>query len=723
MTDQPLHTIHPVENTRLKLRDELVFSPRTLDADPHYVVEDPLNSKFFRLGIAEYAFVSLLDGGTSIAQAMSLLSTHAPEHALNEQRAFSLAKWLVDAGLARPADENGTVSAAVAEINSASPPLWARLNPLVFKLPLGSPQAYFTRISPWFGWLLAPLPSVLGIAFIAYGLYTVAEHWSQWEQSSRDMLSPSNWITLAIVWVVLKLLHETAHGLACYRYGGDIREWGLLLIVFAPCAYIDITSSWRFRSKWQRIHAAVAGMYIELLVASAAALVWSSSPDSMLGYFAFQTMITASVTTILFNANPLMKFDGYYVVSDWLAIPNLYSHGSTYWTYWCRRYLCGVPATLPPWPRGSRIIIACYGAASLVWRVLVCVGLAFAAAALLHGWEIILAVWLGIPSIRLARYLVFGKPGEQPKRWRLAVVGLLPALLVLVGLNTIPWCGVRQAAAVVEYSPGNTLRAAGSGFIREVHVASGEVVQPGQVLLVLSNPELEQQLTDLEIAIGQSKIRSRALQQKGQIAAHQAEDQKLASLLEQFSEKRKQADQLTVRAPCSGMVTGRHLANLIGTYVSAGDELVTVGDERHKRLLISVSQEDFGLFTRRVGEPVHVRVWGHGAITADLSKITPRASDECPEWLSAAQGGSLVTKPADESAANRAAEAVLIAPRFVGFVELDADQGGAVHCGQLGSVSFCPLSESIAAHLALCVRRDRFHRLVGLTARRIVIDP
>ena len=299
----------------------------------------------------------------------------------------------------------------------------------------------------------------------------------------------------------------------------------------------------------------------------------------------------ASVTTVLVNANPLMKFDGYYILSDLLAIPNLHSHGNTYLTYWCRRYLLGVTAVLPPWPTRQRVLIAIYGVAACVWRVLVCVGLTLGASTLFGGWGILLsalaiALWFGAPALRLLKYLFCGCPGERPQLGRFAAVVLMPALLVVWGVSYVPWFSARSAVGVVEYDPGATIRANSAGFIREVYVRGGDRVDEGQLLILLHNPETEQELSDLEISIRQTQLRCRALKQKQQIAEFQAERKQLESLQQQLSEKQTQVDHLEIRAPCGGRVSGYGLDNLVGTHVRIGDELLTIGDEKFKRIQV-----------------------------------------------------------------------------------------------------------------------------------------
>ena len=160
--------------------------------------------------------------------------------------------------------------------------------------------------------------------------------WQRFSAGSAGILAPGNWWSLAAAWFVLKLGHEISHAAVCKKYGGTVREMGLIFILFAPVAYVDVTSCWRFSSKWHRIHTAAAGMYAELFLAALAVFGWSAE-SAVVQHLLHNVVFMASLTTILFNANPLMRFDGYYLLTDLVDVPNLYSQG----TQWVQSVAAG----------------------------------------------------------------------------------------------------------------------------------------------------------------------------------------------------------------------------------------------------------------------------------------------------------------------------------------------------------------------------------------------
>ena len=707
MNDQLDHNVREIGSTRIELRGDLIFTPQLSGEQPYYMIEDPMNSRFFRLGLEEYSFVSLLDGDTSIREALSQLSTVMPNHRLTDIDTVAICRWLVELNLADSAEAaDASRLAATAEALENKKAL-GRWNPLVFRLPLCRPDRAFETITKWCGWLHSSFAMLAWLILVSIGVYFVCADWTHFVSSSRGIFGPQNWVWLVLCWVVLKIVHETSHGIVCKRYGGTVREMGVLFILFAPLAYVDVTSSWRFRSRWQRIHVAAAGMYSELFIAAIAAIVWANVGSGWLSHLCFNIVIMSSVTTLLFNANPLMKFDGYYILSDLLGIPNLYVNGQQYMQYWARRYLFGIRSDLPAWSGAKGFVTRVYGVTSLLWRVLICISLTLAAATLFHGGGIVLAclaavLWIGQPAWKLIRYLVYGKPGEQPNRLRFLLttgigVGTCAAIMILV-----PWPAASVAPAIVEYSPLTVVRAGANGFVRKLDVETGQRVKAGQIIAVLQNRELRTELADLELSIEQSKIRSRQLEQQNELAECQAEFENRRSLIKQRTEKLSQVAQLTIHAPCDGTIIYCEPNELIGNYVKTGDEIFSIGDDNDKELRLSIAQSDLDAFAAQLGKPIRVDFTGAAVTQMRLTKIIPRANlTPIHPALTTVNGGPLAVRNVNTSSDSDPAETnELLAPRFTGIVSPTANQSNEHLAGRVGTASFRAYRESIGAHIS-----------------------
>jgi len=700
------HAVRNFGSTCLTLRTDLAFTPQTSGGRTHYIVEDPLNSRFFRIGRVEYTFLSLLDGRTTVHDALRKLSNLMPNHTLTETDSAELCRWLVEMELAQTPESSQASRLARQATDVEKRQSLARWNPLVFRVSLFQPDRLLSSLNKAVGWLYSLPVFFFWLALVAVGAFKIFADWDRFAASSYGIFAPDNWLWIGACWIVLKILHEASHGIVCKRYGGDVRETGVLFILFAPLAYVDVTSSWRFRSRWQRMHVAAAGMYIELAIAAVAALVWSSTEAGWLSNLCFNTVVMASVTTIVFNANPLMKFDGYYVLSDAVGIPNLYVLGQQYVRYLGRKCLLGMFARLPNWPDSKGGLTRIYGVMSFFWRILVCVSLTVTAATLFHGAGVVLAclgvvLWVGLPASRFARLFFNWKAAEQPRRLRFLLTTAALATLLITVFGFVPWPGASEAPAIVEYSPHTVVRAASSGFVRAIHVQSGQQVEEGQLLVTLENRELSHELTALELEIRQSEIRGRQHEQQGELAAQQAEAKKRESLQKQLAEKRQQVDGLKVHAPRAGKVVRRDLDTLAGTYLELGDEIVSIGDERQKDLRVSVGQNDLDTISKRTGKSLRVNLPQQPLWESRLDKVNPRATlAPTHPAMAAANGGPLPVKNvASKESDGSESSLELFTPRFGAVVSLNETASAQLRAGQTGYVSHRPCDESIGEHL------------------------
>ena len=698
--------VRELGTSQLKLRSDLSFTPQPSSTHPYFMVEDRLNSRFFRLGHTEYTFVSLLDGKTTIQEAFTHLSTVLPNHRLTNVDAAGLCRWLVEMDLAHTTDSSQASRLAKNAQTAEQRKTVTKLNPLGFRIPLGHPDRIFVALNQSIGWIYSPLAVACCFVLLAIGAFQVLDSWDQFTLSSQGIFASDNWLWLLVSWAVLKVVHEASHGIVCKRHGGTVRETGIMFVFFAPLAYVDVTSSWRFRSRRQRIYVAAAGMYIELLIAALAAIVWGRTDSPWLSNLCFNIIAMASLTTILFNANPLMKFDGYYMLSDALSLPNLSVNGQTYLNYWGRRYLLGEPAILPDWSVKHGVYIRIYAWASLIWRLLICVTLIVAAATMFHGAGIVLAalamvMWIGMPTLRFVNCSVFGKVNER-LRWSrfLSTVGVCAASSIVI-FGFTPWPGSCEAPAVVEYSPHTVIRAASSGFVKTVYVEAGQCVNSGQLLIELENRDLVHELHDIELQIDQSELRSRQHEQKSELAAEQSETHARDALRTQLAEKRTQVEHLTIYAPSAGMIVRRDLASFVGRYLREGDELLAIGDEASKELRLSVSQEDLDVFTQCRGKAVCINIPGESLRYSKLEQVIPRATLAVPHpALATTNGGSLPVKPvSSHSKASDEDPYELISPHFTAIVPLNESDSRDLHSGQRVWVSYRPMRESIGQHL------------------------
>lgn len=689
----------------LVLRPDLVFTPRYIGGEPSYIVEDRANSKYFNIGIPEYTFVSCFDGKTTVATALSLTAQTIPSGGLSEHDAATVCRWLIENELAFTVESASTerLAAASKEHARSKRTTW---NPLYVKVPFVYPDRWITKLCPWVSWLYSKPLAVLTSVLAVIAAYQVWWNGNEFISASAGVFSPGRWLWLGLIWVLLKFVHEVSHAVVCKRYGGTVHEAGLVFILLAPMAYVDVTSSWQFKSKWQRIYVAAAGMYVELLIAALSAIVWTATDPGRTNDLCFNIMLMAGVTTVAFNANPLMRFDGYYMLADLLDVPNLYTDGQLFLRNAGRRYFFGVLSRVSTNSRSRDTFIRLYGIAAFLWRQMVTFGLVIIAATMFEGAGVIIALaavflWLVVPSAKLLAFLVRGNEREQPNRVRFACVAIPVVLLTLFAVNTLPWPGVTRAPAIVDYAPMSVVRSGCSGFIEQIHVSDGELVSAGQLIATLKNDELRAELYDLELAMEQSQLRTRVFRQRDELASAQAEQMELESLKKKHKEKAAEVESLMVVAPHAGRINVRNSDALVGTYVTPGTEIVSVGEESKKELHVAIPQEDVPDFLDHVGHIVHARLPGGPRLHGNLVRLPPRASLE-PSHLSltAPYGGPLeVRKKLDHEASDDRDDYELLQPRFVGIVPLSIQASTKFRVGQRGVVWLDDSHETLASRL------------------------
>lgn len=683
-----------ISEVRIALREDLVFRQQCYGGESCYVIEDPAASQFHRIGLAEYAFVSLMDGTRTIRDAMHCVSATLGREAFTEQEAAAISRWLVEMGLAKTntSDEADRLYSRARKRASQQRQSW--INPIIAKIPVFCPDPWLDRIVPWLLWMTTVPAFAVWCVVCGSAVYQLMIRSDQLSIDAGSIISTDNWLLIGTTWLVLKLIHETAHALFCRKYDGDVREAGVLLIALAPIFYVDVTSSWRFNSKWQRIAVAAAGMYVELFVGAIAALVWLHSSHGLLHQAALNVAILSTVTTILFNANPLMRFDGYYILSDLLEIPNLAPQGQGYLSYLGKRYIYGVEVTCPFERLHEGVAIRTYGVLAFVWQILITVGIAMMAATLLYGAGLILvlvglAFWIGVPLASHTRYLVCGQDREQPRRLRFAALATAVLAVLAITFVKAPWPFSVKAPAIVEYAPPGKVHAGADGFVEEILVEPGQRVEANQLLAVLRNVELQAEIRRLKLALASSVTRIRIAGASENIIEQQLEFETSRAIKQQLAERIAQLDGLQVRATMAGTLVTSDIDALQGTFVGEGQEILTIGDERSKEFVLSVAQEDAELFETQIGKSVVVQLRGVGEkVSLQLGNVEPNASTTVHDLAITAVGGGCVNVRQVPTAYQTDSDQPweYVSPRFKATIDIPRGMAEEFRAGQLAMV-------------------------------------
>lgn len=700
-TDMPGPRL-PLTALRLILRPGLQIDHNPVSG--RYTIEDGLRGRYFETGSEEHALMMEFDGRRTVGE---IAGGGGPDGGRRTAKTEAVAQWLIQHNLAvvEESDNAGRLSAQIRQTRRQQWLNW--INPLAIRIRLFNPQPWLNRSGRLGQVLFNRWSLAVWLVLMTAALLTAVTHRSEFRSDYAGILSGYRWIWLLGVWAGLKVVHEAGHALACHRFGGRCSEAGIFFLLFTPMAWVDVSACWKFQSRWQRIVVSSAGMYVELAVAAVCLLVWSALPaHSVLRDLCFQTVLMASVTTVLFNANPLMKFDGYFILADGVGITNLYARGSesirSFWQWAVLGWSAPAPAA------GSRFetwLIPVYGGLSAVWRVLVGFGLILAASVMFQGAGVLLAVlagltWYAIPAWRQMEALRRAAVSRQVDWRRMKLVpGCGLALLVAAGwLLQSP--AVQSAPAVVQLKDEQVLRAVHAGFVREVLVGDGQSVTAGQPLVVLHDPELELQLRTLELKLASSRMKSRSLLDQKKLAVWQAENDTALSLEQQVDENRRLLQGMTVTAPFDGRVVCREIGALPGRYLAQGQTVLTVSRDDSREIIVSLSQDSNPALEQLSEQPMKAVFAGVPVLLCRVTRVHPRAdSRPVHPALCAPCGGPLPvraveSRPREDGSGS---EPELLEPRFnISLTPVDPDAAGLA-AGQTGRVIFASRRYSLGA--------------------------
>ena len=496
------------EHLKVKLRPDLVVQPQFYEGMTHYVIKDPLALKYFRFKIEEYFLLQQFDGKQTLQEVKKAFERKYRPQTISIEDLTRFAAQLHEAGIILiDSAEQAKVLIRRRKKNRWRK-VWAFLaNILFIKIPIIDPERLLSRMYPYFRWIFTRAFITVSVLSMLLAVSLVVSQWKTFYDKLPDFQSFFNWWTIMSFWVslaVVKIIHEFGHGLTAKHYGGEVHEMGILFLVLTPALYCDVTDSWLLPNKWNRIWISAAGIYVECFLASLATFVWWYSTPGLLNSLAMATMFICSVNTILFNANPLLRYDGYYVMADWLEIPNLRIKSTQFFSYLIQEKVLGLEIPVQSYlPRSRRYLFVIYAAASYVYRWFVSFAILWFLSQFLKKWKLesvayLLAVaacvpLLGMPVYQIGKFL--STPGRLRKVKKARAAAYAAAAIALVtGILLIPTPLRIQGSMVLNLARPLELYAEVEGRLVELNVKNGDWVKKDTVLAKLSNPEKQKEL-------------------------------------------------------------------------------------------------------------------------------------------------------------------------------------------------------------------------------------
>jgi putative peptide zinc metalloprotease protein len=486
------------------------------------------------------------------------------------------------------------------------------------------------------------------LLIVLTALVAAVVHWPDLAGSLTDKLfSPSNLLLLWLIYPLVKILHEVGHAFAVKKWDGEVHEMGVMLLALTPIPYIDATASASLSEKRRRIAVAAMGMMVELLLASLALFVWLNVETGLISALAYNVMLIGSVSTILFNGNPLLRYDGYYMLADLIEIPNLGQRSTRYLGYLVQRSLLGIetaesPVTAP----GEKGWFLIYGPISFCYRIAVLVGLIWLASSHFFFIGVLIALWgivtlLILPAVRnLARFL--NSPAARNRRSRLIAVGGGAALGLVSLLFVFPMPLWTTTQGVIWLPEQSVIRAGTDCEVVEVLAPIEKMVAKDEPLLRGVDPFLEAEIEVYQARLAELYARYNAEPLHERVKRKMLIDEiKLVTGdLQQAEEK---LERLLVRSPARGNFVLIDARNLPGRYVKKGELLGYIFAEHRPTIRAVVSQTDIGLVREQVsGVEVKLAEQPNRSLKAQINRIVPAAGLELPSAALGTAGGGIV---------------------------------------------------------------------------------
>lgn len=641
---------------RVGLRSDLHFTRQQTRGGVRYVVHDPVSFQNHAFRGADYRVLTAIVRHRTLGECYAQLVRDdvLDDDDDDRQGFYKFVLWLHGIGLLHlPISGGDQTYQRMLEKQARGSGPWYRML-MSHRIPVGNPDAFLDRTLRYTGWLFGWPGLLLWLSLLGLVGWKCLGRFDEMFAETGNLLALANLPVLWLALIGLKVLHEFGHAYAAKRFGASVPEMGVQMIMMTPCAYVDAGASWKLPGARQRAVVALGGMYFETFVAAIAALVWAGTTEGFVHDLAFNVIALASVVTILFNVNPLMKYDGYFLFSDLVGVFNLQQRAQSFLNGWANRVALGKARAPDGYAASERLLYGIYGPAAFVYRVT----LAFLLTGLMMTQWPAAGMFLGVvfawaliakPVLALTIHLWNGKAtADYRTRARLVALATLTLLPLLGGMVPISWSIV--APGVLDPQQRQSVRAPTGGFVQQLEVHNGDVVEAGDQLAVLHNPELEMRRQRLvgELDAEREGLDAIELDDPTQAAIHQA---RISYLTASVKELEARQYSLSLSADADGTIASPLHDRLPGRFVQQGEELFQV-HSGHRYLRMVLTEEDVSRARLEVDSEAEVR-WSCDptrSVRAVVREIRASASRfEVPPALTMLGGGDLyVTRTSGE---------------------------------------------------------------------------
>lgn len=654
-----------VANLRPRLLSSVNIYRQHFRGQMWYILENTSNNKFSRMSSDGYYFIAMLNGKRTVAEVWQTCNEQLGDRAPTQGEVIQLLGQLYCSNLLYADLAPDTASLFNRYKTRIKRQIQGFFSNLLFiRIPLLDPDQFLDRWITIIGKVFSPIGLLLWLTAVVTGMYFVIGNLRELIYQSSDVLAPGNLFLLYLSMVVIKVFHEFGHAFACKKFGlvngsgGQVHVMGVMFLVFMPLPYLDASSAWAFRKKWHRAIVGMSGVMVELFAASIAVVIWANTSTGTLHIIAYNIIFIASISTLLFNGNPLLRFDAYYVFSDLVEIPNLSQRSRNYIYFLVRKYCWKIRAAHnPAHTPGEKAWFILYGIASTAYRVFICIRiLLFLNNRLPEELFILVPIfavsaiiaWVLVPLGKFIRYLATN--GELARTRARAVgstAGVFVLLIICTGIFHFPdYCRVEGIVEPVDLAIVHTKS---DGFITDF-LPSGQTVTPDTNSLIKSvNFRLEAEKNGLQAELVALEAKHRIATTR-EIAAAQILAEQIDALKEKIDRVDLEISSLHLQAPLSGTWVSPDIHKIKGVYLQRGQQIGFVANLDEVLIRATAGQALNAILVKEAHKQLEIRVKGRPDVmlTGQIEKIFPAGQEVLPsEALGYAVGGSMPTMSQD----------------------------------------------------------------------------
>ncbi len=621
-----------------------------------YVLGDAGSDRFQRLNEVAYGVVGRLDGRRTVQQIWDTLVELHGGRAPTQPEVVDLLVQLHDAELLQ-----AEVTPEIGELFRRRDAKHRRrrataVNPLSFRVHLFDPTPLLDRLQPLAMFLFSGPAFVLWILLVTSAALLAIGHWDTLGAAAAvHLVTPQSLIIVWFVYPVIKAFHELGHAFALRRWGAPVHDAGISLLLLIPVPYVDASAAWAVRQRSARMLISAAGIMVELSLAAVALLVWCTVEPGIVREIALATMLIGGLSTILFNANPLVRFDGYYILVDAIEIPNLVERSKRYLIYLFQRYVIGARVQAYPATPGERYWLFAYGTSAWCYRL----ALTFFITLWVGEMSVVVAAAIALcaaftmfamPLGRGLRFLAFA-----PTLARCRVRALLVSVMLVAGTTAfllwVPLPYFTTAQGVVWQSDAARIRSGTDGFVQHVHVTDGAVVKEHDPIVTLADPTLNVEIRRLEAELSGLKIAHQTASMLDPSRAQRIAE-KIVSAKAELNQLFDRRQRLTIRATSAGTIVMPRADDSLGRFVTTGTIVAHVINRDDVVIRAAVAHDMADLVrSRATSADVQFANRTEAPLTALIVREIPAATDQLPSSaLADRNGGWLTTDPSDVDA-------------------------------------------------------------------------